>query len=79
LGQAASVATLPSALLVERFSLGASLVFSIQQVVLSGKRPPLPKGDYVCSQQKKNGLTNSRKSDSESQRKVIAAHGRLRA
>jgi hypothetical protein len=28
--QAASVATLPSALLVERFSLGASWVFSIQ-------------------------------------------------
>jgi hypothetical protein len=28
--QAASVATLPSALVVERFSLGASWVFSIQ-------------------------------------------------
>jgi len=28
--QAASVATLPSALLVERFSLGASWVFSMQ-------------------------------------------------
>jgi len=32
--QAASVATLPSALLCERFSLGASWVFSIQQVLL---------------------------------------------
>jgi hypothetical protein len=32
--QAASVATLPSALLFERFSLGASWVFSIQQVLL---------------------------------------------
>jgi len=33
--QAASVATLPSALLVERFSLGASWVFSMQQALLS--------------------------------------------
>src|SRR5215813_1670889 len=40
--QAASVATLPSALVVERFSLGASWVFLIQQVLLSGKRPLLP-------------------------------------
>src|SRR5262245_50062730 len=39
--QAASVATLPSALLVERSSLGASWVFSIQQVLLSDKRPRL--------------------------------------
>jgi hypothetical protein len=39
--QAASVATLPSALVVERFSLGASWVFSFQQVLLSVKRPPL--------------------------------------
>jgi len=37
--QAASVATLPSALLFERFSPGASWVFSIQQMLLSGKRP----------------------------------------
>jgi hypothetical protein len=40
--QAASVATLPSALLVERFSPGASWVFSFQQVLPSGKRPRLP-------------------------------------
>jgi len=40
--QAASVATLPSALLVERFSLGASWVFLIQQVLLSSTRPLLP-------------------------------------
>jgi hypothetical protein len=40
--QAASVATLPSALLGERFSLGASWVFSIQQVLPPGLRPPLP-------------------------------------
>src|SRR5215813_11526245 len=40
--QAASVATLPSALLVERFSLGASWVFLIQQVLLSSTRRPLP-------------------------------------
>jgi hypothetical protein len=39
--QAASVATLPSALLVSDFSLGASWVFSIQQVLLPGKRPRL--------------------------------------
>jgi hypothetical protein len=39
--QAASVATLPSALLVERFSLGASWVFLIQQVLLSSTRPLL--------------------------------------
>jgi len=32
--QAASVATLPSALIVEQFLLGASWVFSIQQVLL---------------------------------------------
>ena len=32
--QAASVATLPSALLCERFSLGASWVFSFQQALL---------------------------------------------
>jgi len=31
--QAASVATLPSALVVERFSLGASWVFSMQPVL----------------------------------------------
>jgi len=43
--QAASVATLPSALLGERFSLGASWVFSIQQVLLSGKRPLLPSNE----------------------------------
>ena len=40
--QAASVATLPSALVVERFSLGASWVFLIQQVLLSSPRPLLP-------------------------------------
>src|SRR6516164_8593443 len=40
--QAASVATLPSALLFERFSLGASWVFFIQQVLLSSPRPLLP-------------------------------------
>ena len=40
--QAASVATLPSALVVERFSLGASWVFLIQQVLLPDNRPPLP-------------------------------------
>jgi hypothetical protein len=34
LSQAASVATLPSALLCERLSLGASGVFSFQQVLL---------------------------------------------
>jgi hypothetical protein len=34
LSQAASVATLPSALFCERFWLGASWVFSIQQVLL---------------------------------------------
>jgi hypothetical protein len=39
--QAASVATLPSALVGERFSLGASWVFSFQQVLLPGNRPLL--------------------------------------
>jgi len=44
--QAASVATLPSALFVERLSLGASWVFSFQQVLLPVNRPlfPLSKG-----------------------------------
>jgi hypothetical protein len=37
-GQAASVATLPSALLCERFSLGASWVFSIQSFGACGPR-----------------------------------------
>jgi len=37
--QAASVATLPSALVVERFSLGASWVFSFQQVLLPDLLP----------------------------------------
>jgi hypothetical protein len=40
--QAASVATLPSALVVERFSLGASWVFSFQQVLLPDLRPLPP-------------------------------------
>jgi hypothetical protein len=40
--QAASVATLPSALVMERFSLGASWVFSFQKVLLPDKRPLLP-------------------------------------
>jgi len=39
------VAPLPSALFCERFSLGASWVFSIQQVLLSGKRPLLPSNE----------------------------------
>jgi hypothetical protein len=47
--QAASVATLPSALFVERLSLGASWVLSIQQVLLSGNRPlfPLFEGNWA--------------------------------
>jgi hypothetical protein len=40
--QAASVATLPSALFFERLSLGASWVYSIQQVLLPGNRPLFP-------------------------------------
>jgi hypothetical protein len=40
--QAASVATLPSALFVERLSLGASWVYLIQSVLLPGNRPLLP-------------------------------------
>jgi hypothetical protein len=42
LSQAASVAILPSALFVERFSLGASWASSIQQVLLPDNRPRLP-------------------------------------
>jgi hypothetical protein len=42
LSQAASVATLPSALFVERWSLGASWVYSIQKVLLPDFRPLLP-------------------------------------
>ena len=42
LSQAASVATLPSALFVERWSLGASWVYSIQSVLLPDYRPLLP-------------------------------------
>src|SRR5262249_33564755 len=40
--QAASVATLPSALFVERLSLGASWVYSIQSVLLPDYRPLPP-------------------------------------
>src|SRR5580704_19442479 len=40
--QAASVATLPSALFFERWSLGASWVYSIQQVLLPDNRPLFP-------------------------------------
>jgi hypothetical protein len=40
--QAASVAILPSALFVERYSLGASWAFSFQQVLLPDNRPLLP-------------------------------------
>ena len=40
--QAASVATLPSALFFERLSLGASWVYSIQQVLLPDNRPLFP-------------------------------------
>jgi hypothetical protein len=39
--QAASVATLPSALFVERWSPGASWVYSIQSVLLPDYRPLL--------------------------------------
>jgi len=39
--QAASVATLPSALVVEQFLLGASWVFSIQSFRAYGPRKPL--------------------------------------
>jgi len=48
LSQAASVATLPSALFGERLSLGASWVYSIQQVLLPENRPrfPLSKGNW---------------------------------
>jgi len=42
LRQAASVAILLSALFGERFSLGASWVYSIQQVLLPDNRPLLP-------------------------------------
>src|SRR5216684_2792913 len=38
----ATVATLPSALLDERFSLGASWVFSLQPVLPPDYRPPVP-------------------------------------
>jgi hypothetical protein len=38
-GQVATVATLPSALFVERFSLGASWVFSFQPVLPPDFRP----------------------------------------
>ena len=40
--QAASVATLPSALFGERLSLGASWVYLIQSVLLPDNRPLLP-------------------------------------
>ena len=40
--QAASVAILPSALFGERFSLGASWVYSFQQVLLPDYRPLFP-------------------------------------
>ena len=40
--RAASVAILPSALFVERFSLGASWAYSFQQVLLPEYRPRLP-------------------------------------
>src|ERR1700730_14751466 len=40
--QAASVAILPSALFGERFSLGASWVFSFQKVLLPENRPLFP-------------------------------------
>src|SRR4029077_16015864 len=40
--QAASVAILPSALFGERFSLGASWVFTFQKVLLPENRPLLP-------------------------------------
>src|SRR6202011_5435664 len=43
--RAASVAILPSALFVERFSLGASWASSIQQVLLPDYRPRLPSSD----------------------------------
>jgi hypothetical protein len=42
LSQAASVATLPSALFVERLSLGASWVYLIQSVLLPDYRPLFP-------------------------------------
>jgi hypothetical protein len=42
LSRAASVATLPSALFVERLSLGASLVYSIPYVLLPDYRPLSP-------------------------------------
>jgi hypothetical protein len=42
LSQVASVATLPSALFVERLSLGASWVYSIQQALPPDNRPLLP-------------------------------------
>jgi hypothetical protein len=42
LSQAASVAILPSALFVERLSLGASWVYSIQQALLPDNRPLFP-------------------------------------
>jgi hypothetical protein len=42
LSRAASVATLPSALFVERLSLGASWVYSIQEVLLPDYRPLFP-------------------------------------
>ena len=45
LSQAASVAILPSALFGERFSLGASWVFSFQKVLLPENRPLLPPFD----------------------------------
>src|ERR1700687_375827 len=38
----ATVATLPSALFMERFSLGASWVFSFQPVLPPDFRPPVP-------------------------------------
>jgi hypothetical protein len=40
--RAASVTILPSALFVERFSLGASWAFPFQQVLLPDNRPRLP-------------------------------------
>jgi hypothetical protein len=42
LSRAASVAILPSALFVERFSFGASWASSFQQVLLPDNRPRLP-------------------------------------
>jgi len=42
LSRAASVAILPSALFVERFSLGVSWASSFQQVLLPDYRPRLP-------------------------------------